>query len=71
MVDDERTRLPAELAALFADGGAARRLAVALPPGRPVWPAPGRRSQASATRPVYWLSDAPATATLWAAAGRA
>jgi hypothetical protein len=67
MVDDESTALPADMDTLFADGGATRGLAVALPQGRLVWPAPdhGRKDTASAARPVYWLSDAPGTATLW------
>ena len=67
MVDDEPTALPADMDTLFADGGATRGLAVALPQGRLVWPAPdhGRKDTASAARPVYWLSDAPGTATLW------
>jgi len=67
MVDDEFTTLPADLDTLFADGGATRGLAVALPQGRRVWPAPDhdRKDAASAAQPAYWLSDAPATATLW------
>jgi len=60
MVSDATTPLPAELAQLFADGGAGRTLPVALPAGRLVRPrSPG------GDPPAYWLSDQPAPATLW------
>ena len=60
MVSDATTPLPAELAQLFADGGAGWTLPVALPAGRLVRP----RSPGGDT-PAYWLSDQPAPATLW------
>lgn len=53
--------LPPELRALFADGGAGRSLTVPLPPGRAVRPADEETDQL-----IYWLSDTPATAELWA-----
>jgi Domain of unknown function (DUF4253) len=62
MVDDATPVMPAELAQLFADGGAGRRLPVALPPGRPVLPT---RNGDIGGVPAYWLSDQPAPATLW------
>lgn len=56
--------IPPQLAALFADGGLGRTLSVALPAGHLVGTAahPGRRTR---VRPAFWLSDKPATATLW------
>lgn len=64
---DDAPKLPAPLAALFADGGSGRALPVALPAGRLVWPDPRDRSDASAvTGPAYWLSDGSVTATRWA-----
>jgi hypothetical protein len=64
---DDAPKLPAPLAALFADGGSGRALPVALPAGRLVWPDPRYHAGASAvTRPAYWLSDGSVTATLWA-----
>jgi hypothetical protein len=56
--------IPPQLAALFADSGLGRTLSVALPAGRLVGTAAqlGRRTR---VRPAFWLSDAPATATLW------
>ena len=40
---DDLPRLPEPLAALFADGASGRTLAIALPPGRLVWPDPRDR----------------------------
>jgi hypothetical protein len=56
--------IPPQLAALFADGGLGRTLSVALPAGHLLGTAahPGRRTR---VRPAFWLSDEPATATLW------
>ena len=63
---DDAPTLPEPLAALFADGGSGRALSVALPPGRLIWPDPQDNSRTNTvTRPVYWLSDGPMTATLW------
>lgn len=62
-------RLPYGLAELFPDGGAARSLDVALPPGRLVWPDAGYGS-AAPLRPAYWLSDGPVDAELWTRARR-
>jgi hypothetical protein len=56
--------MPAELAALFADGGLGRTLSVALPAGRLVGTA-GQLGGRTRVRPAFWLSDAPATPTLW------
>jgi hypothetical protein len=56
--------LPAQLAALFADGGPGRTLSVALPAGHLVGTA-GQLERHTRVRPAFWLSDEPATATLW------
>jgi hypothetical protein len=54
--------LPADLVKLFRDDGAAgRTLSVPLPPGRTVM-----SSEEAFGRPVYWLSDRPAPAGIWA-----
>ena len=62
---DDAPKLPAPLAALFADGGSGRALPVTLPAGRLIWPDPQPRSRASTvTGPAYWLSDGSVTASL-------
>ncbi|RKS76082.1 uncharacterized protein DUF4253 [Actinomadura pelletieri DSM 43383] len=53
-----------ELSALFPDGGDERTLTTQLPPGRLVWPKVAE-GDPPAERPVYWLSDTPASAELW------
>src|SRR3954469_19563669 len=58
-------RLPSALRQLFFDGGAGRRLSVALPAGDLVWPDPDYAQHQMPTRPAYWLSNEPATARLW------
>ena len=58
--------LPGDLHRLFTDGGAERRLSVALPPGAVVWPDPGYAQRYPARRPALWLSDGPVTGELWA-----
>jgi hypothetical protein len=66
--------LPAQLAALFVDGGLGRTLLVALPAGQLVGPA-GQREDLNpkvpdgrgdpGVRAAFWVSDGPATAALW------
>ncbi|MCW2900089.1 MAG: hypothetical protein JWO67_2354 [Streptosporangiaceae bacterium] len=58
-------RLPSALRQLFFDGGARRRLSVALPPGDVVWPDPDYVQHQTPVRPAYWLSDEPASGGLW------
>lgn len=58
-------RLPSALRQLFFDGGAGRRLSVALPLGDLVWPDPDYAQHQVPTRPAYWLSDEPVRAELW------
>lgn len=65
---DERERgerLPPALRQLFADGGAGRRMSVALPAGDLVWPDPDYAQHQTPTRPAYWLSEAPVDTDLW------
>jgi uncharacterized protein DUF4253 len=64
-VHERGERLPSALRQLFADGGAGRRLSVALPAGDLVWPDPDYRQHQMPTRPAYWLSEAPVGADLW------
>jgi hypothetical protein len=58
--------LPAELAALFVDGGEGRALSIPLPPGC------GIRAEAGYVdeppeQPVFWISNKEATGALWSA----
>ena len=55
--------VPGRLADLFAEGAGSRVLPGALPPGRIVW-----SDDDSASRPALWLSDGPASESLWAQA---
>ncbi|HEY7484172.1 MAG TPA: DUF4253 domain-containing protein [Streptosporangiaceae bacterium] len=63
---DDAPHLPAELCQLFADGGPGRTLSVPLPPGSVVWPDPGYRQHRVPRRPALWVSDEPASPSLWA-----
>jgi hypothetical protein len=69
MADQRGPALPAGLGMLFGDGGVGRSLPVALPAGRLVRPALEHLrlgpKPTTVTRPAYWLSERPATATLW------
>lgn len=59
--------LPAQLARLFADGGSGHTLTVPLPAGRLVRAEdPDFSDDPVVTRPLYWLSNAPVPAGLWA-----
>jgi hypothetical protein len=61
--------LPAGLGVLFGDGGARRSLPVKLPAGRLVRPNLDALrlgpTPTTVARPAYWLTEQPATATLW------
>ncbi|MET8141769.1 DUF4253 domain-containing protein [Sphaerisporangium sp. NPDC005288] len=64
----ERRRLPPGVRPLFGDGGEGRTLSVELPAGSVVWPDPTylRFPSAVRGRPAFWLSEAPATGSLYA-----
>jgi Domain of unknown function (DUF4253) len=70
MAEEQREPgLPAGLGVLFGDGGARRSLPVTLPAGRLVRPNLDRLrpdpEPTTVAQPAYWLSEQPATATLW------
>jgi hypothetical protein len=70
MAEEQREpALPAGLGVLFGDGGARRSLSVTLPAGRLVRPNLDRLrpdpKPTTVAQPAFWLSEQPATATLW------